>query len=344
MRYIFLFYAAAMIFISKPMDAFQDSDAQDFVISTMRIALDRYPNAYNPSLIAFDKGFLLTFRHCLAPKEPWVSHIGMVMLDDRLQPISKPQMLDTRKHGGSNVSQSEDARIFVSNNKIYIVYNDNLRSDPPGRYNPKRDMFIAQVLLKRNQFYLAKPQFLMHTNEDFASRIQKNWTPFEWQKQILLIYSNSPHEVLFPDFKTGRCEPVYSTDFDNKWQWGVIRGGSPAQLVDGAYLSFFHSSQYTTSYASKGVRKHHYFMGAYTFSAEPPFEVLKMSKSPIIGKGFYSRSESEKKVIFPGGFAIKGPHIYIAYGKDDCEVWVAVLDKDKLMKSLVSCQTRNGNE
>jgi predicted GH43/DUF377 family glycosyl hydrolase len=90
----------------------------------------------------------------------------------------------------------------------------------------------------------------------------------------------------------------------------------------------------TRSEASNGVMMYHYYMGAYTFSAEPPFNILSASIAPIVGKDFYTSSTREKRVIFPGGFVVVGPSIYVAYGKDDCEIWVAILDKAKLMRSL----------
>ena len=78
----------------------------------------------------------------------------------------------------------------------------------------------------------------------------------------------------------------------------------------------------------------HYYMGAYTFSPEPPFNIKKITTFPIIADGFYTPSDYDKRVIFPGGFVSDGEHIYIAYGKDDCEIWIATLDKEELKKNL----------
>ncbi len=75
-------------------------------------------------------------------------------------------------------------------------------------------------------------------------------------------------------------------------------------------------------------------MGAYTFSAKPPFSIQKISTEPIMAKGFYTKSEAKMRVIFPGGFVVNGELIYVVYGKDDKEIWVATIDKNKLMSSL----------
>ena len=79
-------------------------------------------------------------------------------------------------------------------------------------------------------------------------------------------------------------------------------------------------------------------MGAYTFSAEPPFQVKRISPKPIVAEGFYSCSNAEKRVIFPGGSIVSDDKIYVVYGKDDCEIWIATLDKNALMNSLIPVQ------
>lgn len=340
MRHFFLPYIIFFVVCLQAIESKEDKDAQDLVVATTRIVLNRFPKAFNPSLISLERGFLLTFRHCLWPHEPWTSYIGIVLLNDRLQPVSQPQLLRTRSKGAITPSQSEDARIFACNGRIYLIYNDNVEFSPPENPCSKRDMFLAELSYNGHKFTLSEPIKLTHSNKMLSSRVQKNWTPFEWQKKLLLIYTNHPHEILMPDIPSGLCDPIYTTLFDINWKWGEMRGGSPAQLVDGEYLSFFHSSIVTSSHASRGNRMHHYYMGAYTFTAEPPFEVTKMSSSPIVGKGFYTQSDSEKRVVFPGGYAVKGKYIYVAFGKDDREMWVAIIEKAKLQASLKKCTPR----
>ena len=105
-------------------------------------------------------------------------------------------------------------------------------------------------------------------------------------------------------------------------------------MVDGEYLSFFHSGKKMVSDVSLGKELWHYFMGAYTFSCDPPFQITKMVPAPLSAEGFYTPSDCIKRVIFPGGFAVIEPHIYVSYGKDDREMWVATLDKAALMQFL----------
>ncbi|MCE5317964.1 MAG: hypothetical protein LLG04_11490, partial [Parachlamydia sp.] len=62
--------------------------------------------------------------------------------------------------------------------------------------------------------------------------------------------------------------------------------------------------------------------------------------SPIRAKEFYAKTTQGKKVIFPGGFVVSGPHIHLAYGKNDCEIWIVTLDKKLLKESLIPIGNR----
>lgn len=338
MKYITHLWFVFMLCFCCSADAKSQDQKQNFILSTHTIQLKGYPNAFNPSIIKTKKGFLLSFRHCLAPQDPEVSYIGVVALDETLTPISKPQLLNTRPTNSRSPSRSEDARIFSYNNQLYVVYND--KKCPRNQPEERRDMFIAKVQYNQftEQFYISETKKLCYTDKYETRKVEKNWSPFVWKKNLLFIYTGCPHEIIYPNLKSGECVEAYTTAFMSNWKWGEIRGGTPGQLVDGEYLTFFHSMKVTSSEASNGVPMFHYYMGAYTFSSEPPFEVEKVSSAPIIGKNFYTRSKLDKRVIFPGGFAVKGPHIYLAYGKDDNEICVAIIDKAKLKASLLPCR------
>jgi predicted GH43/DUF377 family glycosyl hydrolase len=333
MKLYYFIFCLFGICLFQGLEGKSSKNQTDMIISTTQIKLKEFPCIWNPSLIKTKEGFLLTFRYCLAPERPWISYIGCVMLNDELKPISKAQLLNTREPGDLTSSQAEDARVFASNGKAYLIYNDNVEVECP-RAEHRRDMFMAKIQFEKGQFRLTKPIKLFHPDKYQQRRIQKNWVPFDWKGNILLSYSLNPHEVIYPNLVNGECASISEVPFKNSWRWGEWRGGTPALLVDGEYLAFFHSSIFKSSSVSQGIAMHHYYMGAYTFSAEPPFEITSASTKPIIGDGFYTVSSSEKRVIFPGGFAAVGSTLYVAYGKDDNELWIAKIDKNKLKQSL----------
>lgn len=320
-------------------DVFENLD-QQIVIETKRIEFEDFPGAFNPSILKIDQGFLLTFRYCpdLA-NQSWLSYIGIVELDTALNPRAPPELLTTRLKRSKTPSQTEDARLFLFGDTIFLIYNDNVDEMSFDHCN-RRDMFLAELRLINGKYQLFSPLKLTHEEKYFSVLQQKNWIPFEYQNSLFFSYSIHPHEVLKPNLESGLCSRRYQTEPKLNWNYGSLRGSSAAQLVDGSYLAFFHSSVYIRSSISPHFRAWHYFMGAYTFSATPPFELTQISEKPIFCNNFYSSTSSDKKVVFPGGFAVEGSHIYVAYGKDDREIWIATLDKEALQQSLIKIRER----
>lgn len=311
---------------------------KSIVVETRRLKFDLFPKAYNPSLAHTNLGLLLSFRYLPMPDNPWISQIGIVRLDENtMMPLGEPQILQTRLSNSKTPSQAEDARVFFCNGKTYIIYNDNIEIVNP-LSTQRRDMFIAQIDEIDHLFVMSEPIKLYHYDQYPHVKWQKNWVPFEWQGIVLFNYSIHPHEILYPNFDNGKCISFALTKMFNNWQFGTLRGGTPALMVDGEYLSFFHSTIKILSPVSTDAERHHYFMGAYTFSAEPPFHITKITSLPIVAKDFYHQSDAEKRIIFPGGYFIKGPYLHVAYGKDDREIWIATIDKDLLKANLVPVQ------
>jgi predicted GH43/DUF377 family glycosyl hydrolase len=195
-------------------------------------------------------------------------------------------------------------------------------------------MFLSELTVSNQGYRLSEPLRLSHADNYSHVLHQKNWIPFEWNKTLHVSYSLFPHEVLETNVKSGASHCVHNTQGILNWDYGQPRGSTPPVLVDGEYLAFFHSSCRMTSAASHHQIAWHYFMGAYTFSANPPFEITHMSEKPIIGENFYTPSSRYKRVIFPGGCVVEGAYIHVAYGKDDHEIWIATFDKEALKQSL----------
>lgn len=340
MEKVYLSFVAMLLAFQFTLSGAQQSQsslsAEKIVTATKRLYFPDYQGAYNPSIIKFNDGYLLTFRYL--PKrwdESWVSYIGVVLLDESFEPISDPELLDTRLYNQNTPSQSEDARIFSCNDRLYVVYNDNMELTLPS-YWERRDMYIAELFCTDNHFFLSEPVRLIHQTKLRQMPWQKNWSPFEWNGNLMLSYSINPHEVIGTNPETGVCQHFCQTNKSIEWRLGPIRGGTPAQLVDGEYLAFFHSGEITVSPSSDHRELWHYFMGAYTFSADPPFEITKVSAEPLDAPEFYTYSNYEKRVIYPGGFVVVGSNVYVVYGKDDSEVWIATIDLNTLRDSMKS--------
>jgi predicted GH43/DUF377 family glycosyl hydrolase len=308
---------------------------QQFITGTKRIYIPEYSGAWNPSIVKFNDGYLLTFRY--SPDrymKHWISYIGVMLLDRDFEPISEPRLLDTRVHDKRTPSQSEDARVFSSNGKLYVIYNDNMELEFP-QYWERRDMYLAELLFEDGSFLLSDPIKLIYEEKYRSVPWQKNWVPFDCNGTLLLSYTLNPHEIIQPNLATGSCQKRYESSKSINWSFGELLGGTPALLVDGEYLAFFHSRAYLSSLCSEGGEMWHYFMGAYTFSAEPPFKMTSISEEPADILGFYTYTPYFKRVIYPSGFVEEGSTLYLAYGKNDYEIWIATIDLNELKKTMV---------
>lgn len=313
--------------------SFGTSNCIDQVFS---IPIPEYPNSFNPSIIEVGEEYILTFRYQPSPDlMPWISFIGLLRLDKSFNRKADPFLLDLRGKDNPIPSQTEDARIFQYKDDLYVIYNDNRKVINPRQKIERRDIYMAKLTVQENQILVQKPLKLIHPKKYGHQLWEKNWSPFVYKNELYISYSFNPHEVLKVDLSTGISSPVYSSKRDILYDKGPIRGGTPSLLLDGYYFGFFHSNLLIASESSNGKEMWHYFMGAYLFEPEPPFRVKYISQKPLIHKEFYTKDNYGKRVIYPGGFIVAGDKILVAYGKNDREVFIAVIDKEKLFKGLL---------
>lgn len=308
--------------------------AQDFVLSCKQIHVPGYQGAFNASIIRYQGSLLLCFRVRDA-KMVSTFQIGFVWLDDTFNPVSTPQIM---KIAGdpSTFSQNQDPRLIIINNQLYILYSNFIFI---GKESARR-MFLAPVSIENEEFIIRNP-VCFHPFENWTYRWEKNWVPFNFKENLLVAYSISPHLIFKPSLAFGECQTVCSTQSSINWNWGDLRGGTPAALDGKEYIAFFHSSKLMTSVHSKGKKVQHYFMGAYTFSALPPFQITRISPEPIVGKNFYHGAQYNTwkplHVVFPMGLLVDENYLWVTYGRQDFEIWVTKIDKKGLYNSLRPC-------
>ncbi len=313
-----------------------DDMAQSFVLETKRIVIAPHDFAFNPSIIPWNGGLLLSYR-LEHPKEKPVNRYGFIWLDEQFDPIGEPYVfhLENLKKGDYTAN---DIRLIGVGEDLYIVYNQCTKINIFSKKVPR--LYIRKVLFDGVNFSFSEPLLLYFKGMD-KNKYEKNWMPFIYQDNLYFVYSISPHRILKPNLKTGECEFVYRTFPNINWDFGELRGGSPAIISGGEYLAFFHSMVDAASMHSEGKKTLHYFMGAYTFSSEPPFQITKISPQPIVSKGFYEGKHRRvewgepRRVIYPAGFIQDENYVWVAYGRNDCEAWIAKIDKQGLIDSLV---------
>ena len=317
--------------ISNPNSPDLEERAQAFVLETKRIVIPGYPDAFNPSIIRWKGRLLMAFR-TYHPKLRSTNEIAYVYLNEKFNPEGEPKFLKFRYPDPLCLNKRQDPRLLAADGKLYVIYNNAVKGEV-------RRMLVGVVETDGDDLIVNQVQCLFHFDAEREQRSEKNWVPFDYKGRVHLAYSLVPHRILSPLNGLNACETIASSLAAVKWNWGVLRGGTSALLEGGQYLAFFHSSKSMATQHSKGRSIPHYFMAAYTFSAEPPFHLTSMSPEPIVGKNFYKgpayKTWKPLRVVFPGGYVADEKYIWVLYGRQDHEIWVAKMDKKGLLDSLI---------
>lgn len=315
-----------------------EKSVQDFVLETKQIEIPGYLHAFNPSIIRWQGSLLLSFRIIPDPKSSFTTYIGFIWLDEDFNILSAPQILNLRDSKSVSPCRAEDARLISVGERLFMVYDDNVeKAVSKGGFR----VFIAELIINGFEIEATHIECLSRFEGESIHKREKAWVPFVYECNLLLAYSIDPHKIFLPLEGAGECLTIDTTYQMISWKWGELRGGTPAMRIDSQrYLSFFHSSIRMSTVHSNGKNIMHYFMGAYTFSSEPPFALLEMSSEPIIGKNFYNGPEYKPywkpiRAVFPCGYIFDDQNIWITYGRDDFEVWVVKLDKAGVLQSLI---------
>ncbi len=305
------------------------------IIETKQIHVPGYRKAYNSSLVKYKDGYLLSFRANSFNFTTWVkklfnhrtAYVGLVELDSRFRAKKTPQILDICSYDARVLSAPQDARLFEMNGRLLLFYNDYLKPEKGSQV-----MYYCEIQSQGDTFMIAKGPTLLTYNES-RQRIEKNWAPFEYQGELYLVYQLEPHTVLKVDETNGLCTQFGRSDVRITWDFGELRGGTPGYLVDGKYLSFFHSSKkgIPSLMSKKGANV--YFMGAYTYSPLPPFEIEAITPAPLARPTDYHRSNS-KKIVYPSGLVVDGSRLHVVWGQNDAHTRVTTFDKKRLFDSL----------
>ena len=296
--------------------------------------------ATNPGVEKTDHGYLLVYRaECTSLVDFLVKQVtfnrnkklGLCCLDSGLNVIGQPIYLKSSAPNVAVKKQSpNDPRLIRFEDKIYAFYNDRFYCHEEKKH--VRQVYMCDVSVKG----FGEPKPLVFDDRlNFTEKgqkfknIEKNWSPFVFEDNLYLIYLIDPHVVLKLDVETGQCSLIAENQSQKIWDFGIARGGTPCLKDKDRYITFFHSP-----YPAKCLGHSHpnaYIMGAYAFSAEPPFEIIGVTKSPLCADFFYS---GLRKFIFPTALVDDGQNVLVFYGRDDKEMWSLKVSKDQLYQLL----------
>ncbi len=344
MKKLFLFSAgllgSAMVLGIGPSElepTLEQALSKDCILDEKQIIIPQYPKAYNPSLIPYKEGYLLSFRVRKSfPKEQKevkprddASYLGLVELDKNFAASKKSvQLLDIQSYSMEISSTAEDARLLKVGESIYIFFNDVNLNQERGSFA----VYFGELIKNGSKFALKEPaKFLYYPKSVF---VEKNWSPFVYEDKIYVIYSDQPRLILEVDPTTGYCTEVTTAmASDWEWNWGIVRGGTPAYLIENRFLTFFHSVMPAKSSNGKSTHVLNYVVGAYTFDKVPPFSIRAVSNVPLGALEDYLENNA-RKVVFPCGLVVEDDRLHVTWGKNDRRIWITTFDKRCLLDSL----------
>ena len=309
----------------------------DLPCTPKKIALlNRWEVGTNPGVVADGEGYLLAYRaEYTSFLNYLVKHvtlnrnkvIGLARLDQELNVIGTSSYLKDSAPGVKATKQSpNDPRMIKLGDNAYIFYNDRYYCEEEKTH--VRQMYMCPVVGdhfgEAKRLVFADSTAFTNKGNKFRN-IEKNWSPFIYNNEIHLIYLIDPLVVLRLDIESGECTFVSENESKKIWDVGIARGGTPCVKDGDHYLSLFHSPAKATCLGHAHANA--YVMGAYWFSSEPPFEVVRSTKRPFNGKSFYT---GLRKFIFPTALIDEGDSVLVFYGKDDKEMWALKITKNEL--------------
>ena len=290
--------------------------------------LRQSPRHWNPSLLRYGGKLWLAYRHhrreakqrcgiCICPIDPVT-----------FQPTEKSQFL--RFIGVTGTEHHEDCRLFMYHDQPHISYTE-MRGYRPGIDYTCVVKYARLELSDKGRWSVIEefhPQYGM--NSGHAK--EKNWVFFQQDRFLYSVYSTQPeHKVIRIDKNYARDEYVTPGPV---WHWGLIRGGTPPIWIGDRWLAVFHSS-IPTEVAPHYVR---YYAGAYTFSPEPPFNILQVSESPILAGSEEDGHQVDPRyvegwkpyVVFPCGLQHEGDKFLVSLGVNDWQCAIVRFTLDQL--------------
>ena len=145
---------------------------------------------------------------------------------------------------------------------------------------------------------------------------EKNWIWWlDGEGQLCFTYMTQPHHVAITDGR--KVVGNSTTDYDHRWLFGHIRGGTPPVQIGDEYVVAFHSSLPWKSVRGLGLRMK-YFLSFLSFEPTYPYKVKRICRRPILsGTDQDPVIRESPAVVFPCGLVKVGDDLLVSLGSND---------------------------
>ncbi len=318
---------------------------KDVITDTKEIIVPGCFDIFNPGVVAYEDGYLMLakvkkndiiskIKRKLTKNYP--NKLSFIKLDAEFNPIIINGNAICTEHS----TFGGDPRLIKIGDDIYCLYFDRVIKE---NKNVIR-MFVCKLIECEGRFELIEKKELKFKEAEkyynlglTSNSVEKNWTPFVFNGKLYLIYLISPHVIIEPNLDNGECKEIVANKNEPIWNYGMASGGTPAIEYSDGYLSFFHTHAIGLKPFSFFNKERYkigqgvYIFGAYMFSKQYPFNIIRSTEFPLTGKSLYN---GRRKIIFPTSLIVNDDNIYLLYGKDDAKIFISKIDVLKLKEQL----------
>jgi len=225
-------------------------------------------------------------------------------------------------------SGNEDPRVLCLNDKLFVSYSRII--------NPIVQKYIKQLFIKiegtfiNNNFKKDNIKTMTFDKLNCQAVKQKNWTFFEQNGLIYIVYNVMPLEIFIWNPITDLLEssldilPLVSRNWEHpKYPKLILRGGCQPINVDGIYYIFVHSTDYAM----------------YCFTLDPiNFDTLKITLEEII-----PNRGNKLDIHFPCGviYDENKKLFHVSLGVNDTNLAIFNISKDDLDNKMVKIHNFN---
>ncbi len=274
------------------------------------------PGAYNPSIVLYRGVVVMTYRfHDTTLK----TKLGIAELDTNYSVVSQ-QTLDLDEDESLSI---EDSRLFIWKGDLWTSF---VVSTWPNY--PSSQVKIAKLYKPDRWRFSDKEQYWLPDRQT----MEKNHVPLVDDEVFHIIYK----QAVWQDNNPNDLSQVIYSPFEKRemktpakrWAYGEVRGGTVPLPYKGRLISFFHSSLWN----EMPPTIHRYYVGAIIRKAEPPFQMLEISKRPILRGseiGGEDRFHAKKNVVIAYGAIEQSDGWILSVGQNDSAcLLVKVTEKD----------------
>jgi len=191
----------------------------------------------------------------------------MAELDANLKPIStKPINVPTELKDNSH----EDARGFLHQNALWLSW--TVSQWPVQEH---RSIVCYGKLIEGKDSWAVSGHHIPDFGRNSFEASEKNWVFLSRENKLFALYLTYEEQVWL-ELEGARVEEVQKSKA-LRWPYAEIHGGAICDGQNGNLLHFFNSH---TAHQDRSLDR--YLIGVAELAGQPPFEMVRISKRPVL--------------------------------------------------------------